>query len=334
MTWPAALPEAAVRVMRTAAESRARALRLAVRVLLLVGALFVLGVLYGERAEAAERTPPGASVVDAASDTGSRLAGLSGEPARAPAADVTELQQDVSPSQQTPSARLPEVPEGSSRVSPGTSSEGLPELSEVPQLSDVPALRLPKLPVPPEAPAVRLPQLPAIPVLPGAGNPEPLPGVPGGLDAPQRVLPAPLTPGALLPGTELGAESGNTAATPPPGDSPALGRRAETSQAAAHGPLPNRTVTTGGTSSPSLSSEAPVDTSRTGDVDPAPAPRVPGGHPDGRSASDHGQPRPGDVHAVAAHHHRSLPLLVPGANAHIETLETRERYEDVPVPPA
>ncbi|WP_371103071.1 hypothetical protein [Streptomyces sp. PU_AKi4] len=51
MTWSAAVPGAALRVMRAAAGWRA------VRLALLVGAVFVLGVLCGERARAADGGP-------------------------------------------------------------------------------------------------------------------------------------------------------------------------------------------------------------------------------------------------------------------------------------
>lgn len=51
MTWPAALPGAALRVMRTTAGRRA------LQVVLLVGGLFALGFLCGEQAHAAEGAP-------------------------------------------------------------------------------------------------------------------------------------------------------------------------------------------------------------------------------------------------------------------------------------
>ncbi|MFF4904394.1 hypothetical protein ACFY2T_06000 [Streptomyces sp. NPDC001260] len=51
MTWPAALPAAALRVMRTAAGRRA------LRVMVLVGGLFALGFFCGEQAHAADETP-------------------------------------------------------------------------------------------------------------------------------------------------------------------------------------------------------------------------------------------------------------------------------------
>lgn len=62
MTWPAALlPDAAVRVLRTAAGRRA--LQLA----LLVGGLVVLGLFCGEQAQAAEGTAPAVSAPSATS---------------------------------------------------------------------------------------------------------------------------------------------------------------------------------------------------------------------------------------------------------------------------
>ena len=52
LTWPTALPVAALRVLRTAAGRRA------LRVAVLVGGLFTLGFLCGEQAHAAEGAPP------------------------------------------------------------------------------------------------------------------------------------------------------------------------------------------------------------------------------------------------------------------------------------
>ncbi|MGW2517105.1 hypothetical protein ACWC09_08750 [Streptomyces sp. NPDC001617] len=57
MTWPAALPAAALRVMRTAAGRRA------LQVVVLVGGLFALGFLCGEQAHAAEGAPVASSPV-------------------------------------------------------------------------------------------------------------------------------------------------------------------------------------------------------------------------------------------------------------------------------
>src|SRR5689334_24407278 len=51
LTWPAALPAAAVRVMRSAAGRRA------LQVVVLVGGLFALGFLCGEQAHAADGAP-------------------------------------------------------------------------------------------------------------------------------------------------------------------------------------------------------------------------------------------------------------------------------------
>ncbi|MFI9823086.1 hypothetical protein ACIHFC_21795 [Streptomyces sp. NPDC052013] len=303
MTWPAALPEAAMRAMRTAAGWRA--LRPVLRVVLLAGAVFVLGVLCGERAQAAERTPTGASVV--------------GNVTERSVTAVAELVDEAV------AASVPRSPEAT-------------------------PLRL-RMPMP-EAPS-----LPVLPVLPGTTDPEPLPDLPAGPDLPQRTLPALLTPDpdpepmpapapAQSPEPESAAEQGTepgNAATPPPADSPTPSRRAEPPVAAPHGPEPTRTRTTlaaprTGTGSPSVRGDEPAATPRTGEADPAPEPRAPGGRPDGslgsRSATDHGQPRPGDTHAVTSHQPRPLPLLVRAGPAHTGTTEPRDRFEDVPVPPA
>ncbi|MFJ8197767.1 hypothetical protein [Streptomyces sp. NPDC096152] len=92
MTWPAALSVAALRVMRTAAGRRA------LRLGLLVGALFALGFLCGEQAHAADGTPAvsstgslASSAVDGARSTAQ---GAVGEVAGASASAVTTTEHD------------------------------------------------------------------------------------------------------------------------------------------------------------------------------------------------------------------------------------------------
>ncbi|NUS54336.1 MAG: hypothetical protein HOV66_05660 [Streptomycetaceae bacterium] len=97
MTWPAALPAAALRVMRSAAGRRA------LQVMVLVGGLFALGFLCGEQAHAADEVPgtsssaPGpvvgrlvaapAALVDALTAAPGRLeAGTPGKPQSHPPA--------------------------------------------------------------------------------------------------------------------------------------------------------------------------------------------------------------------------------------------------------
>ncbi|MFJ3333747.1 hypothetical protein [Streptomyces sp. NPDC086766] len=87
MTWPAALSVAALRVMRTAAARRA------LRLGLLVGALFALGFLCGEQAHAADGTPEVSSTGSLASSAAdgalSTAQGAVGEVADASATAVT-----------------------------------------------------------------------------------------------------------------------------------------------------------------------------------------------------------------------------------------------------
>ncbi|MDF3301062.1 hypothetical protein [Streptomyces tropicalis] len=82
MAWPAVLPAAALRVMRTAACRRA------VHLGLLVGVLFTVGFLCGEQAHAADR--PAAPSVGATGAAGVRAAGATGPSGGATAA-VTSL---------------------------------------------------------------------------------------------------------------------------------------------------------------------------------------------------------------------------------------------------
>ncbi|MFF8940988.1 hypothetical protein ACF1A5_01690 [Streptomyces sp. NPDC014864] len=92
MTWPAAVSVAALRVMRTAAGRRA------LRLGLLVGALFALGFLCGEQAHAADGTPAVSSTGSLASSAvdGVRSAaqGAVGEVAGASASAVTTTEHD------------------------------------------------------------------------------------------------------------------------------------------------------------------------------------------------------------------------------------------------
>ncbi|WP_344003369.1 hypothetical protein [Streptomyces thermocarboxydovorans] len=236
----------------------------------------------------------------------------------------------------------------------GRNVPALPELPRVqlpglPRLPELPGVQLPDVQPLPELP--KLPDLPSLPVLPGLTDPEPLPEVPGDLEAPQRTLPAPLAPETgQKPAPESGRspEPGSSPALPPAGDASTSGDRTEkrvaVAPAAVHGPKPALTDITAGLDISPGSAPARADGSAAGLADgaggavPAPFPGVPGDRPDGsqggRSAADHGQSRSGDLQAVAAHPCRPQLVLAPGARAYAGASETRDRYEDVPVPPA
>ncbi|MBL3667839.1 hypothetical protein JL475_17965 [Streptomyces sp. M2CJ-2] len=300
MTWSALLPGAAPRAMRTAAGRRA------LRLVFLVGAVLVLGVLCGERAQAADGGGSPVNTSSASPVTGAvvSVSGSVGESVVTPVADrlggvvadLTEVSEKVLPVPSLPSR--PQVP-------------ALPTLPGPTQPAPLP--QLPGLPETPVEP--RLPGLPAVP--PDAPDAQDAPDTP---DAPDT-LPAPST----------------QPEAPEPPATDASTTRPETPEVATHGP------DVGGAGAGLAVDPLPHDdterraTSPAPHTDPVPAPHAHGGSPDGatghRSAADHGTPRHGDAHAVTPSH-RLRVRLVPGATASTEAAETRDRYQDVPVSPA
>ena len=140
MNWPAALPGAALRVTRTAVGRRVR--QRVLQVALLVGGLFVLGVVFGGHAQAAEGVPgkpvslgkPGIPVVDSVVKP-VQLPGLA--PVLAPVTDTVER-----------------VVQPVSDVVTKTVTEVLAKV-QVPPLSSLPTL--PSLPAEPTLPVRTLP---------------------------------------------------------------------------------------------------------------------------------------------------------------------------------
>ncbi|MDF3147786.1 hypothetical protein, partial [Streptomyces sp. T21Q-yed] len=241
MTWPAALPGAALRVVRTAAGRRA------LQVVLLVGGLFALGFLCGERAYAADGVSVGiasassassassvssssslpASSADLRSATENAVEGLVTPPAKPGVRDESTLNQaplNQAPLDQAPRAGAPH-PNDDQILSPATHhvthtvgthvvqpvgdvvrtvTEGLADVqAEVPPLASLPTL--PVLPTAPESPAwPSMPGLefPGLPELPGTELPgTELPGLP---PVPGQTLPAPVT-GTPQPGSAVPA---------------------------------------------------------------------------------------------------------------------------------
>jgi len=125
LTWPTALPVAALRVLRTAAGRRA--LRLAV----LVGGLFTLGFLCGEQAHAAEGTP----LATSASVTSSVV--VPADPVPPPLTDGVvrslgdRVVRPVGGLVETVTAELGNV---TARIPPLSSSPGLPSVPSAPDL--------------------------------------------------------------------------------------------------------------------------------------------------------------------------------------------------------
>ncbi|MEU5507073.1 hypothetical protein ACFTZ8_03215 [Streptomyces fungicidicus] len=292
MTWPAALPGAALRAMRTAAGWRA------VRLALLVGAVFALGVLCGERAQAADGGPVGGTSSALASPVPS-VTGAS------PLGAVTAPRPDVAgPLRPSTGTVVRSVREGVVRP---VGELVTPELPDLPDLAN-----LPDLPVPEESGP-----LPEVPVLP---------------DVPERTLPDPDT-SAPRPGAPKAPSSGRDArhAQEAPGEPKAPDRPVASAGPVLHGPAPVRSADS---AHGEYGHRTAQDAVRAG---PAPAPDAPADQPDGsggnRPAVDHGKHRHGDAYAVTAHHRPPLGLL-PGTTVPAEAAGTRDPYRDVPVSPA
>ncbi|MGW4021352.1 hypothetical protein [Streptomyces sp. NPDC005009] len=331
MTWSAAVPGAALRAMRTAAGWRA------VRLALLVGAVFVLGVLCGERARAADGGPvEGTSSATGASAIGSVTAG-----------SVVPTGSGTAPDSNGPASLVEALtvprPDVADPIRPLTETvvRSVDErvVRPVGELVGTVTDRLDEA-TPGELPT--LPTLPALPMLPGLEQPAPLPELPHLPDAPEQPLPGPSTPGPQ-PDTSTPPPDapGQDAPDEPKGPDRPSGTLEPVAGPVAHGPQPARAVgATHDDHGQRPARDAVQDAVRAGDPAPAPAPHAPGapaGQPDGttgsRSAVDHGTPRHGDACAVTAHHRPPL-RLVPGAAERAEATGTRDPYQDVPVSPA
>ncbi|WP_405732438.1 hypothetical protein OG885_17910 [Streptomyces sp. NBC_00028] len=288
MTWSAALPGAALRVLRTAVGRRA------LQVVVLVGGLFALGFLCGERASAAEGLPTATSVVTSVTSA-TATGGTSEDKVLRPVTEqVVGAVDSVDSKVVQPVGDLVE-----------TVTDGLAEVPErVPPLSTLPSL--PSFPSAPELPVVPVSPVQTLPA-PVAETPRP--------DAPAQGS----TDGH---GSTTGHDSGKaakaaTAAThtavgdygpPSVAGSPATGApsRAHGHRAAASaGYLPVR--------------QAPV-----GDQGWAL------GH---RPGMDNGSPRHGDAQAVSLNDRAPL-RLVPGGIVRADADGTRDRHRDIPVSPA
>ncbi len=302
--------------MRTAAGRRA------LHVVLLMGGLFVLGVLCGERAQAADGLPSPRDVVG----------GVVGAPSERPR---EEEPRTVQSSGGSGLAALRPVTEGVVRSvedrverpvgdTVKTVAEGLGAAVEakVPSLEELAPL--------PSSPS--LPSAPPPPVLPD------LSGLPDPATLPRPVLPADRT--ALHPGARAPEPDASDAAASDAADG--TGAQATGGPEAPHTPhTPHAPhVAYGPEPVAGAAPSAPhADTRRTVPAPSghAPARQSPTGAPDGALGSgtgaDHGTPRHGDAHAVTPHH-RITFRLVPGAVERADAAGTRDRYRDIPVSPA
>ncbi|MDI9831681.1 hypothetical protein [Streptomyces sp. KAU_LT] len=282
MSRPAASPGAAPRVLQ---------------LVLLVGGLFVLGLLCGERAEAAESA--GDKVP---------LSAVSGEVAP-PATSVVPPVRDLVRTVTEDLTR--DVTRDVTRTVEQTVSGVLTEVRK----------ELPPPPAPPvTSPAPILPDLPGVPDRPDVtGRPA--------LPAPGDTAPAP-KPAAEEPGDHRDRTArtgeGSTGAYGPWGDP-----RGARPLAAGIG------TGADGTASGAMDAVAAQPDARFGygPVRQGPA-DDPAGVPGNRSSGDNNGPRCADAHAVSVEYGRIPVRLVPGAAVRVEADETRDRYGDVPVSPA
>ncbi|MFE9704904.1 hypothetical protein [Streptomyces sp. NPDC005930] len=326
MIWSAALPGAASRVLRVAAGRRA------LHVALLVGGLFVLGLLCGGRAQAADEAPAPLR------DTVGRVLGVT-DRAQSPLDAVSVQQAGSGPGQ------------GSGPVLPGlrTVSEHIVRTVEdrvVRPVGDVVATVTGRLEAVAatgtgagtgaEAPPLQvLPDPSVIGDLTGHGQPaesEPQPDSASHSASATGAATGPATGSAT--GTEAAPAP---AAADPSGAADAEGAR---SPAPAAGYGPRSGPGTAPVTPPVPTAHAGAHraaSERTGPTGYAPVRPAPGGDPDGAlgtaSGADHGTPRHGDACAVT-------PLcriafrLVPGAPERADAAGLREPYRDIPVSPA
>ncbi|WP_326728759.1 hypothetical protein [Streptomyces phaeochromogenes] len=358
MALSAVLPDAALRVTRTAAARRA------LQVALLVGGLFVLGLLCGEQARAADGVAPASKptdVVRSVASSAEQVAKGSAEPRQR----TGERPSGSNSRSATVSSATPPPPastatsDSDSTTASGSEQPGLPkaiapvtdEVQRVVRPVTEPVVRpvveqvvrpVTERVVPPVAEDVVRPigdlvdQItggvtggiverpappqwwPSLPQLPT------LPGLPGLPELPG--LPLPAVPGQTLPvGTAPqqpgGATDDHRAAEKQSRDESAAtvyGPRFAGGPAAAGDGVRHHAATQG-----TWAAQAPVH-------------QVPDGDPMGalgrHSAVDNGSPRHGDAQAVASND-RARSTLVPGAAADVTAAGTRDRHRDIPAFP-
>ncbi|MFF4837680.1 hypothetical protein [Streptomyces sp. NPDC001315] len=304
MTWPAALPGAALRVLRTAAGRRA------LQVALLVGGLFALGFLCGEQAHAAEGPT---SLTSTSSTSASTSTPAVPSPLAVPSAVTDGVGSLTQGTPGTLTADKPVVRPVGSRVAASVQEEiAHPVAEAVTQPVGKVVNGVAEGLMETRAQVSPLPSLPALPAAPS------LPGLPS---LPGRTLPAPGTTAAQPAGSAEMVSSGGRTEQPAPTDS--------------YGPRPavdGIGIGIGTGTAAGLIRHRPAHAGQAAPAHPAPT-----GDPDGalvnQSALDNGTSRHGDAHAVPPN--RQAPLrLVPGTAARADAAGTRDRYRDIPVFPA
>ncbi len=314
MIWSAVLPGAALRVLRTAAGRRA------LHVALLVGGLFVLGLLCGGRAQAADGAP------GVLGDTVGRVLDVPAQTASRP--ETRSLPRTRNHSDPRPDSGLHAVSEElvSSEVVRAVQDRVVRPLGDVVAETVTEGLEGLEAAVRTDVPPSRL--------LPAPFGPIDAPDRPEEPDLADLTAPSdPSAPGFHDPRTEPAA--GATADTSGAEDrsgavgSPAVEGGGSPAHAVGYGPEPGL----------GAAPAAPARTHPAGiaHTEYAPAHPEPTGDPDGAlgtaSGADQGALRYGDARAVAPHP-RIMFRLVPGAPERADAAGVREPYRDIPVSPA
>ncbi|MFD4262346.1 hypothetical protein ACFWR9_33170 [Streptomyces sp. NPDC058534] len=307
------LPGAALRVMSTAAGRRA------LHVALLVGGLFVLGVVCGERAQAADGAPSLRDTVRQVVDVPvERPAKESRESDLLPPKDSLSAVGDVV-EKVTEALSLPSAASDSDSdpgfSDPGSSGPG----SSDPGSSDLSVSTWPSLP-----PLSELPN----PSGAGSSDGSADPYVPDH----RRSEPAEADSAHPSDGAGTSAPSAPSEATEPRTDTDTDATDHSAHGGHGHGPV----AVAGGAEPPVPHSGNPRRTTPAS-TEYAPTRHAPTGAPDGSlgttSGDDQGMPRHGDTHAVTPHHR--IPFrLVAVALERADVGETRDAFRDIPVSPA
>ncbi|MGW4545107.1 hypothetical protein ACWEN4_01865 [Streptomyces violaceorubidus] len=325
MIWSVVLPGAALRVLRTAAGRRA------LHVALLVGGLFVLGLLCGGRAQAADEEP------GTPQDALGRVLDVSARP-RSPL-DAGSVQDAEAVSGAGSRALLPDLRPVTEEVARTVEDQVVRPVGDVLEtVTEAVVLPDPSGPAGPAGPAdqtdvtepsdpVDVPDLTevldltGVPGLTGTTDPSDLSGRSRSAVPDPQVEPARTVADAS--GTADPSDTGGVRAAEGAG-SPvrAVGYGPESGEVQA-GPAP----------------AAHTRGHRSGTAHPGYAPThpAPTGDPDGAlgtaSGADQGTPRHGETRAVAPQHRLTF-RLVPGASERADAAGLRESYRDVPVSPA
>ncbi|MER6130987.1 hypothetical protein [Streptomyces sp. NPDC001815] len=313
MALSAALPGAAPRASRTAVGRRA------LHVALLVGGLFVLGLLCGEQARAADGVAQG-----------STTAGLF-----RPAVPDSEP-----PTVTSPTVTSPNADEVQRVVRPVTERVVRPAAEHVVRpvedLVDRMTGGIAEQPAPPQW----WPPVPPLPTVPGTPGVPGVPGTPGAPGLPESPgLPGlPEAPGQNSPAGSAPRQPGGAAEK-----HERVERKARGETGWAYGPrLLSGSVAAVTVTEVRLRADArEVHGAR--DAYDTPAPQTPTHWPpDGDAtptdalgrhcAADKGSSRHGDAQVVGSHE-RGRPLLAPGPTADVTASGTRDRFRDVPASP-